>query len=218
MPVIGNKRRSSSDATCDSSHCAFCYQRSHTGLPAIQHESCPEGTQDSSATRPHNEFENWLKAQTSSAAAHDHISLDKIGLPSSQLHSPPSKRNRASIDLGEASSSDSSDPYHTSFQAVQDAGLSLDMPGNVSGTSRSPWHWSHAWAERPLPVPAAFTEVGSFQELSGRAHAAQHTADIVCGVEFSPDGRFIASAGVAKQVFAILRLASMCQSKFVIHS
>lgn len=31
----------------------------------------------------------------------------------------------------------------------------------------------------------------------------QHTADIVCGVEFSPDGKFLATAGVAKQVIAL---------------
>ena len=201
MPVIGSKRRNSSEATCDSSHCAFCFQRSRSGLSCIQHDSCPDQTHDSSASQPSNEFETWLKAQTVSTAAHEHISLDKIGLQlPGLLRSPPSKRNRTSIDLGEASSSDSSYPNQLSLPAIYEAGLSLDMPC-LSGTAGPPWQWSQAWAEQPDPVPAVFEEIGTFLEPASRQHAAQHTADIVCGVEFSADGHFIASAGVAKQVF-----------------
>jgi len=142
MPVIGSKRRNSSEATCDSSHCAFCFQRSRSGLSCIQHDSCPDQTHDSSASQPSNEFETWLKAQTVSTAAHEHISLDKIGLQlPGLLRSPPSKRNRTSIDLGEASSSDSSDPNQLSLPAIYEAGLSLDMPC-LSGTAGPPWQWS----------------------------------------------------------------------------
>lgn len=200
MPVIGSKRRNSSEATCDSSHCAFCFQRSRSGLSCIQHDSCPYQTYDSSASQPSNEFETWLNAQIVSTAAHEQISLDKIGLQlPGLLHSPPSKRNRTSIDLGEASSSDSSDPQQLSLPAIYESGLSPDMPC-LNETACPPWQWSQAWAEHPDPVPAIFQEIGTFQEPASRQHAAQHTADIVCGVEFSPDGCFIASAGVAKQV------------------
>ena len=201
MPVIGSKRRNSSEATCDSSHCAFCFQRSRSGISCIQHDSCPDQTQGSSASQPSNEFETWLNAQTVSTAVHDQVSLDKIGLQlPGLLNSPPSKRNRTSIDLGEASSSDSSDPHQLSLPAIYESGLLLDMPC-LSGPAHPPWQWSQAWAEQPHPVPAVFQEIGTFQEPASRQHAAQHTADIVCGVGFSPDGCFIASAGVAKQVF-----------------
>lgn len=46
-------------------------------------------------------------------------------------------------------------------------------------------------------------EVAAFERLQRDAHARssrRQFADIVCGVEFTPDGRLLASAGVAKQV------------------
>ena len=199
MPVIGNKRRNSSEATCDSSHCAFCLQRSVSGRSLLHQDSCSAETHGNSVSRPSNEFETWLLQQTSDATVRDHISLDKMGLPSSELDCPPSKRNRASADRGEASSSDSSDPHHI-LQTVHEDYSTVDMP-SISGSVGPPWQWTHVWAERPLPVPAAFTELGSFQALSSRGRILQHTADMVSGVGFSPDGRFLASAGVAKQVF-----------------
>ena len=203
MPVVGSKRRNSSEAACDSSHCAFCFQRSLGGRSSAEHDSGPAQSHDSSGSRPVNDFQTWLTAQTTSAVAHDQTNLDKIGLPSSQLHRPPSKRTRISKDFGEASSSDSSDPNQISLQAgLPD--LPLDMnESQAEATVNTPWQWSDAWAEQLQPVQAAFTEIGSFQEPASRAHAAQHTSDIVCGCEFSPDGRFLASVGVAKQVRAM---------------
>ena len=139
-----------------------------------------------------------MQQQTFSAEAHEHISLDKIGLPSSQLDSPPSKRNRPSLDFEEASSSDSSDPNNCTLQpATNPRQVSEHMIRHSDGT---PWEWLSEWAERPMPMPAGFSEVCSFQQLSSQPRPAQHTADIVCGVEFSPDGHLLASAGVAKQV------------------
>ncbi len=61
--------------------------------------------------------------------------------------------------------------------------------------------WRSELAALSEPPPAAFVEVGAFErpqrELCG---ARQHYADIVCGVEFTADGRLLACAGVAKQV------------------
>jgi len=61
--------------------------------------------------------------------------------------------------------------------------------------------WRSELAALSEPPPAAFVEVGAFErpqrEVCG---ARQHYADIVCGVEFTADGRLLACAGVAKQV------------------
>lgn len=192
MPLTGNKRRNSSAATCDSSHCAFCLQRQFSGGAHSQLEH------DSGSSRPSNEFESWLQHQTGSTAEHtEHISLDKIGLPSSQLDRPPSKRNRPSLDLEGASSSDSSDPNNCALGPSKHQHASMEV---ISASEGTPWEWLPDWANQPMPMPAGFSEICSFQQPSGRTHSVQHTADIVCGVEFSPDGLFIASAGVAKQV------------------
>ena len=44
-------------------------------------------------------------------------------------------------------------------------------------------------------------EVAAFERLQRDARSSRRQfADIVCGVEFTPDGRLLASAGVAKQV------------------
>ena len=199
MPHIGQKRRSSLEATCDSSQCAFCEQRSQNGASIIQHRCSADSQGNSDATTP-SEFSTWLQAQASRATAHRHIDLSKIGLPSSQLDRPPSKKNRLSIDLCEASSSDSSDPSPAVFSSAKHTGTAEPMillKDNATGT---PWHWSNDWADLPDPRPAALYEIGSFSAPHSHGSSVQHTADIVCGVEFAPDGKFLATAGVAKQV------------------
>lgn len=61
------------------------------------------------------------------------------------------------------------------------------------------------WELQPDPVPAQFQEVACFERPTASQHK-RHNADIVCGIEFSPDGRFLASAGVTKQVSAFLTM------------
>lgn len=61
------------------------------------------------------------------------------------------------------------------------------------------WVWNMEWELQPDPIPAHFQEVACFERPSSSQHK-RHNADIVCGIEFSPDGRFLASAGVTKQV------------------
>ena len=67
------------------------------------------------------------------------------------------------------------------------------------------WVWNMEWELQPDPVPAQFQEVASFERPTASQHK-RHNADIVCGIEFSPDGRFLASAGVTKQVRAFLTM------------
>ncbi len=48
-------------------------------------------------------------------------------------------------------------------------------------------------------MAASFRELAAFERPPCCQYKKQH-ADIVCSVEFSPDGSLLASAGVAKQV------------------
>ena len=51
------------------------------------------------------------------------------------------------------------------------------------------------------PPPAAFVEVAALERPERDMWSTRRQfADIVCGVEFTLDGRLLASAGVAKQV------------------
>lgn len=61
------------------------------------------------------------------------------------------------------------------------------------------WVWNMEWELQPDPIPGQFQEVACFERPVSSQHK-RHNADIVCGVEFSPDGWFLASAGVTKQV------------------
>lgn len=203
MPHIGQKRRNSLEATCDSSQCAFCYQRSQSSPTPVQ-ASCSIDSHGSTGASPRspNEFRTWLQAQRSSVTAQDHIDFGKIGLPSSQVVGPPSKRNRTSVDICEASSSDSSDPSPDTFATAEQSSPLLSLPALKPKAAGTPWVWSNDWADQPQPRPGALVEVCSFSAPFSRGRSIQHTADIVCGVEFSPDGKFLATAGVAKQVFA----------------
>ncbi|KAL3152751.1 hypothetical protein ABBQ38_012338 [Trebouxia sp. C0009 RCD-2024] len=199
MPHIGQKRRNSIEATCDSSQCAFCYQRAQSGTLASVQTSCSSDSHGSTgaSSRLPNEFRTWLQAQGSRVTAHEQIDFAKIGLPSSQVVSPPSKRNRLSLDICEASSSDSSDPSPDTFSTAEQNSSPVPMPAVKTST---PWVWSNDWAEQSNPRPGTLVEVCSFSAPFSRGRSVQHTADIVCGVEFSPDGKFLATAGVAKQV------------------
>ena len=205
MPHIGQKRRNSIEATCDSSQCAFCNQRSQRGLAAIQHTCSADSQPNSDASTP-SDFSTWLQAQKNRVTAQEPIDFGKIGLPTSQLEDPPSKRTRQSIDVCEASSSDSSDPTPATFGSIEQADSVESMPSLRSTASGIPWLWSNEWAERPTPRPGALIEIGSFSAPDSRRNSVQHTADIVCGVEFSPDGKFLAAAGVAKQVCSLALL------------
>ena len=60
------------------------------------------------------------------------------------------------------------------------------------------WVWNMEWERQPDPIPGQFQEVACFERPTSSQHK-RHNADIVCGIEFSPDGWFLASAGVTKQ-------------------
>ena len=202
MPHIGQKRRNSWEATCDSSQCAFCYQRSHSGDLTPVQTSCSSDSHGSTgaSSRLSNEFKTWLQAQRPHGPAHEQIDFSKMGLPSSQVVGPPSKRNRTSFDICEASSSDSSDPSPDTFATAEQNSSVLQMPALKASAQGIPWAWSNDWADQSHPRPGTLVEVCSFSAPFSRGRSVQHTADIVCGVEFSPDGKFLATAGVAKQV------------------
>lgn len=61
------------------------------------------------------------------------------------------------------------------------------------------WQWRSEWEVQEEPIAALFREVAAFERPTCSQHKRQN-ADIVCSVEFSPDGSLLASAGVAKQV------------------
>lgn len=65
-------------------------------------------------------------------------------------------------------------------------------------------------------MPGRFLEVARFERPLHSQHKRQH-ADIVCGVEFSPDGNLLACAGVAKQACnaATTLLHSCCPSMHI---
>lgn len=212
MPHIGQKRRNSIEATCDSSQCAFCSQRSQFESADVQLSSISHSHASTGASLP-NDFVSWLQAQRASDTAKEHIDLGKIGLPVSQvLAGPPSKRNRTSIDICEASSSDSSDPSPATAGIAEENSSALPMPAIKNQAAGTPWVWSNDWADQPEPMPGTLAEICSFSAPFSRGRAALHTADIVCGVEFSPDGKFLATAGVAKQVCH--KITSMCSAYF----
>ena len=219
MPHIGQKRRNNIEATCDSSQCAFCSQRSQLGLH-VQLSSTSD-SQASTGASLSNDFSSWLQAQKSSHTVQEHIDLGQIGLPLRQaLAGPPSKRNRTSIEVCEASSSDSSDPSPATFGEAEESSSVLPMPAIKSQEPGMPWAWSNEWADQPEPRPGALAEVCSFSAPFSRGRSVQHTADIVCGLEFSPDGKFLATAGVAKQVFtfSLACIAYMCNAHSDAHA
>ena len=200
MPHIGQKRRNSLEATCDSSQCAFCSQRPQSDRAGVQLSGSSDSHASTGASLP-NEFSAWLQAQKAGDIAHEHIDLGKIGLPSSQvLAGPPSKRNRTSIDFCEASSSDSSDPCPSTVGTAEASSSVPSMPAMKAQAAGIPWAWSNEWADQLEPRPGTLVDVCSLSAPFSRGRAIQHTADIVCGVKFSPDGKFLATAGVAKQV------------------
>jgi hypothetical protein len=61
------------------------------------------------------------------------------------------------------------------------------------------WQWRSEWEVQEEPIAASFREVAAFERPPCTLYKKHH-ADIVCSVEFSPDGHMLASAGVAKQV------------------
>ena len=214
MPHIGQKRRNSIEATCDSSQCAFCSQRSQVDPAHAQLSFTSDSYASTGASLP-NDFSSWLQAQNASNTSHEHIDLRKIGLPLSHvLAGPPSKRNRSSIDICEASSSDSSDPNPATVEKVEESSSVLPMPAIKFQAPSVPWVWSNEWADQPEPRPGTLADLCSFSAPFSSGRAVQHTADIVCGVKFSPDGKFLATAGVAKQVLyrqpTILRTLHLC--------
>ncbi len=61
--------------------------------------------------------------------------------------------------------------------------------------------WRSELGMRDEPPPAAFLEVAALERPERDVWSTRRQfADIVCGVEFTLDGRLLASAGVAKQV------------------
>lgn len=60
------------------------------------------------------------------------------------------------------------------------------------------WQWRDEYSGREDPVPAELVEVATLN--SPLSVTDSSTCDIVCGLEFSPNGRWLATAGVSKQI------------------
>lgn len=65
------------------------------------------------------------------------------------------------------------------------------------------WAWRDDWADRDSPAPCQMVEVASLQSAaeSCGGSGANRRHDMICGLEFSPDGQLLAAAGVSKQVW-----------------
>lgn len=198
MSQRGRKRRIS-ELTCDSSSCVFCVNRFPHPPKAILEDVLNEQERASSSeSDAASDFHSWLKAQQSERSLLAEVDLSKMGLPSHQLdvflsakqggNSKEAKRQHSDLDP------DMPFPHPKSRKSFS-AG-----PQTAQQDREVPWSWSDDWQDHLEPVPAVFREVASFQQPMNSNNMRQHTADILCGVEFSPDARFLVSAGVAKQV------------------
>ena len=201
MPERGLKRRIS-ESTCDSSSCVFCIQRfPHPPDPVEEDTPTEEGQASSNDSKAASDFHSWLQKQTSDKALLAGTDLGKMGLPTHQLDAylPTKQGHKLEAKHQHCESvMASSCPFLSSQPVLPDSPQTLQQDREV------PWSWSDSWQDQPDPVPACFRDVASFQQPVNSSNMRQHTADILCGVEFSPDARFLATAGVAKQVSQFL--------------
>lgn len=211
MPQRGRKRRIS-ESTCDSSSCVFCVDRFPHPPDTIVKDITQEPGTSSSESDATPDFDSWLKAQQSERSLLAEVDLSKMGLPTHQLDAFLSKQQ--GCDTKEAKKG-SNVPYDSPFQHLSSQhslSLSPQTPQTPQQDSEVPWSWSDSWQDHSEPVPARFREVASFQQPSNSNNMRQHTADILCGLEFSPDARFLATAGVAKQVIQHCKIQNSCSA------
>ena len=197
MPDRGLKRRIS-ESTCDSSSCVFCIQRfPHPSDPVEQDISTEQGEDSSEDSAAASDFHIWLQKQNSDKSLLAGIDFRKMGLPTHQLDAlQPSKQGcKLEAKQQHCESTIANSCHFLSSQQVL-----CDNPQKRPHDREVPWSWSDSWQDQTDVVPARFREVASFQQPVNSSNMRQHTADILCGVEFSPDAHFLATAGVAKQV------------------
>ena len=203
MPERGIKRQSS-DSTCDSSNCVFCVHR-FPHPPDQQHDLTAEQSISSpSFKRQLRDFDSWLAAQQNAfGVSVSQEQVAKIGLPTDQLEGYTPFRHSSSNNRQLVQQ-----PQQQSAQSLSDCQQPSSC-GEMSG-HETPWTWCNSWNELPVPTPAVFREVSHFQQPFNSSNMRSHTADILCGVKFSPDGQFLASAGVAKQVQTYCCVSHAC--------
>ena len=200
MPERGRKRRIS-ESTCDSSNCVFCVNRFPHPPDTVEQPPQQQESDSSSETEAASDFHSWLQTQNSEKALLAAVDFSKMGLPPHQLEAYSSSEQGCNIKEAkqkqDSCSGTDSFYHHLESQQPSPASLQASQPDQ---DQEVPWSWSESWQDHTEPVPAVFREVASFQQPASSNNTRQHTADILCGLEFSPDARFLASAGVAKHV------------------
>lgn len=77
-------------------------------------------------------------------------------------------------------------------------------PEEPSAPSRclpAAWKWREEFAAREDPAPCSMAQLAEFRPPTRtECSSSPHHCDLVCGLEFSLDGRLLVAAGVSKQV------------------
>lgn len=89
----------------------------------------------------------------------------------------------------------------------QQQGVQQNAPAYLCSASllsgRETWCWQPAYATLEDPAPAQLTEVARLQSAADACTGhSTGRSDRISGLEFSPDGQLVATAGVSKQVRA----------------
>ncbi|BDA50225.1 probable WD repeat-containing protein RUP1 [Coccomyxa sp. Obi] len=183
------------------------HKKGSTAQPLEQDENCaiagPSSSQVSSQSEQGTRYGEILGDRTSrkrgamddgaaelglSGSADDFVSVERADLRRSYA----SSSNLLQDAMEEPKRRCISRPA-SSESCGEQSGLDCDRVGVPS------WQWRSEWEIQEEPIAAFFREVAAFERPTC-SHFKRQNADIVCSVEFSPDGSLLASAGVAKQI------------------
>ena len=167
---------------CDSSDCVFCQGLQHGPFcsSAVSRRVC-----------------TWLGKHPYVAEIYE-LDGEDVNGPSSGSSVPHSaKRFKRAQSMDADSAVDALGVSHVD--------LSDPSYYTTSHSSRE-WRFQQSFRDREDPAPAQLEQVGEFHSPSRAEHAnSSQLCDLICALEFSPDGRLLVAAGVSKQVRGCLQ-------------